>query len=33
MVKKFGSEVVYLKRIAYGDISLGDLAMGEYKEI
>jgi len=33
MVKKFGSEVVYLKRIAYGDILLDDLAMGEYKEI
>lgn len=33
MVMKFGAEVVYLKRIAYGDILLGDLPIGEYKEL
>lgn len=33
MVLKFGAEVVYLKRVAYGDILLGDLALGEYKEL
>lgn len=33
MVKKFGAEVIYLKRIAYGDILLGELPVGEYKEI
>jgi len=33
MVKHFDAEVIYLKRVAYGDISLGDLKVGEYKEI
>ena len=33
MVQKFGAEVVYLKRIAYGDILLGELPIGEYKEL
>jgi len=33
MVQKFGAEVTYLKRIAYGDILLGELPIGEYKEI
>jgi|LGVF01.2.fsa_nt_gb 16S rRNA pseudouridine516 synthase len=33
MVLKFGAEVIYLKRIAYGDILLGDLPIGEYKEV
>ena len=33
MVEHFDAEVVYLKRIAYGDILLGDLELGSYKEI
>ena len=33
MVQHFGSEVIYLKRVAYGDILLGDLKIGEYKEL
>lgn len=33
MVKHFRTEVIYLKRVAYGDIELGDLKLGEYKEI
>lgn len=33
MVQHFNREVLYLKRVAYGDISLGDLKVGEYLEI
>lgn len=33
MVKHFGKEVIYLKRVAFGDILLGDLEIGTYKEI
>lgn len=33
MVKHFRAEVVSLKRVAYGDILLGDLPLGEYKII
>lgn len=33
MVKHFRAEVIYLKRVAFGDIPLGDLPLGEYKEI
>ncbi len=33
MVKHFNNEVIYLKRIAFGDILLGDLEIGKYKEI
>ncbi|AIO19667.1 Ribosomal small subunit pseudouridine synthase A [Candidatus Izimaplasma bacterium HR1] len=33
MVEHFRREVIYLKRVAYGDISLGDLEIGKYREI
>ncbi len=33
MVNHFGVEVIYLKRVAYGDILLGDLKKGDYKEV
>jgi 16S rRNA pseudouridine516 synthase len=33
MVAHFGAEVIYLKRVAFGDISLGDLPLGQYQEL
>ena len=33
MVAHFGAEVIYLKRVAFGDIELGDLELGKYKEL
>ena len=33
MVQHFRAEVIYLKRVAFGDILLGDLPIGEYKEL
>lgn len=33
MVKHFGAEVIYLKRVAFGDLALGDLERGKYREI
>ena len=33
MIQHFRAEVIYLKRIAYGDIELGDLELGKYKEL
>lgn len=33
MVQHFDAEVIYLKRVAYGDVSLGDLEIGKYKII